>query len=314
MSERLPPLQALAFFESAARLGSFTSAAKELQTTQPAVSQRIGQLEADLGVMLFLRQHRGVSLSEDGVRLYTAVRDSLNTIRSVSSSLRARRTRKTITIATDFGFASYWLMPRLAALHDLLPDTDVRIVSSQGDVDLQHDSADIAIAFGDGRWPGYKQEKLFAEQVVSVCSSAFLAAHPELAFKEGLATVPLLHIQSCTPARWLSWDDWFDQKLAGRVRTGRELTFNSYSLVIESALAGQGVALGWLPLIDTLLQSGQLVVADHDPIITPRGYYLVEPHNHADTAALRTLHQWIVHQCQPSQFNVGQVEYAPGLS
>src|SRR5471032_2564792 len=103
--ERLPPLQSLAFFESAARHGNFTAAAQELHTTQPAVSHRISQLEDDLGVALFLRQHRGVKLTDEGTRLYEAVHESLKTIRTVTTSLRTRRTRQTLTVATDFGFA-----------------------------------------------------------------------------------------------------------------------------------------------------------------------------------------------------------------
>jgi LysR family glycine cleavage system transcriptional activator len=297
MAERLPPLQALAFFEAAARHGNFTAAARELHTTQPAVSLRISQLETDLGVTLFLRQHRGVSLSDAGHSLYEAVSSSLSTIRAVSSRLRAHRQRKTLTIATDFGFASYWLSPRLSALNQALPGVDVRIVSSQENADLLHGAADIAIEFGAGTWAGCTQEKLFSEQVVPVCSPAFLSAQPQLRQGTGLASATLLHVQNTNPARWLCWDDWFRERKVEQVPSGREMTFNNYSLVIESARAGQGVALGWHPLIDSLLQSGQLVAIDPQPMQTSRGYFLLQPHGQHGNDLAQGFRQWIVHEC-----------------
>lgn len=105
-------MQTLSAFESAARLASFTAAARELGSTQPAVSQRIVQLEEDLGAPLFERGHRGVTLTPEGALLYEAVRSGLDTIREATSDIRARRATGALTILTDAGFATYWLMPR----------------------------------------------------------------------------------------------------------------------------------------------------------------------------------------------------------
>ena len=142
---RLPPLQSLVFFEAAVRHLSFTAAALELGTSQPAVSQRIGLLEEDLGVPLFKRGHRGVSLTADGLQLFNAVRDSLGGIGEAAASIRARRARQVLTVATDFGFAAYWLMPRLAALRALVPNLDVRIVTTQDPFDIRGEPVDIAV-------------------------------------------------------------------------------------------------------------------------------------------------------------------------
>ena len=106
--DRLPPMQALSMFESAARLASFTAAARELGSTQPAVSQRVVQLEENLGAALFERGHRGVTLTEDGVRLFEAVRQSLDTIRVATNDIRARHAapaQRSLNLLTDFGFA-----------------------------------------------------------------------------------------------------------------------------------------------------------------------------------------------------------------
>jgi Transcriptional regulator len=160
-------MQALTMFESAARLASFTAAARELGSTQPAVSQRVVQLEEALGAPLFERGHRGVTLTEDGVRLFEAVRNALDTIRLATTEIRARRTPQTLTLSTDFGFATYWLMPRLSQFKALMPDVDVKIITSQSVFDPSHDQADIAIAFGDEMRTGPREGR----------SSYFRAGH-----------------------------------------------------------------------------------------------------------------------------------------
>ena len=162
------------------------------------------QLEAELGVPLFERSPRGVTLTADGECLYEAVRLSLDTLRGANP---ARARARALTIVTDFGFATYWLMPRLAGLKRVMPDVDVRVVTSQ-DYDAQRDG-DIAILFGDGHWPSCTA-RLFPESVTPVCSPAFRDAHPHVARAEHLPALPLLHVQPTRPERWLSWSGWFD--------------------------------------------------------------------------------------------------------
>jgi putative choline sulfate-utilization transcription factor len=295
--DRLPPMQALTMFESAARLASFTAAARELGSTQPAVSQRVVQLEEALGAPLFERGHRGVSLTEDGQHLYEAVRHALDTIRSATAEIRARRTPQTLTLSTDFGFATYWLMPRLSQFKALMPDVDVKIVTSQSVFDPSHDQADIAIAFGDENadWTARGAIKLFPERVTPVCSPAFLAAHPQLATPSDLLGVPLLHLEPTHPARWLSWADWFAAHDLDAPAAHRGITFNSFALVAHAAIMGQGVALGWAPLADELLATRQLVELFDTPVATQRGYLLVT--QRTSTPAISAFRQWLLGEC-----------------
>jgi putative choline sulfate-utilization transcription factor len=297
-TKRLPPLQSLVYFEAAVRHLSFTAAAQELGTSQPAVSQRIGLLEEDLGVPLFKREHRGVSLTADGAQLFSAVRDSLAGIGDAAAKIRARRSRQVLTVATDFGFAAYWLMPRLAALQALVPNLDVRIVTTQNPFDIRGEPVDIAIAFGTGQWPGCSAQRLFPEIVLPVCSPRFLAHHGLTGNAAELLHLPLLHLESTEPQRWLGWDSWF--ALQGLHSTGesRDLTLNNYPLVIQAATAGQGVALGWVPLVDELVRSGQLVPACQPPSRTGNGYFLVEPHATRTPKALQRFRPWIVGECE----------------
>jgi putative choline sulfate-utilization transcription factor len=295
--DRLPPMQALTMFESAARLASFTAAARELGSTQPAVSQRVVQLEEALGAPLFDRGHRGVTLTEDGQRLFEAVRHALDTIRLATAEIRARRTPHTLTLSTDFGFATYWLMPRLSQFKALMPDVDVKIVTSQSVFDPSHDQADIAIAFGDEHadWTARAAVKLFPERVTPVCSPAFLAAHASVSTPSDLASVPLLHLEPTQPARWLSWTDWFAAHHLEAPAAQRGITFNSFALVAHAAIMGQGVALGWAPLTDELLATGQLVELFDTPVVTQRGYLLVT--QRAATPAVNAFRQWLLGEC-----------------
>jgi putative choline sulfate-utilization transcription factor len=297
-TRRLPPLQSLLFFEAAVRHLSFTAAALELGTSQPAVSQRIGLLEEDLGVPLFKREHRGVSLTGDGVQLFNAVRESLGGIGEAAAKIRSRRARQVLTVATDFGFAAYWLMPRLAGLRELVPDLDVRIVTTQNEFDIRGEPVDIAIAFGAGQWPGCAAAPLFPEIVIPVCSPRFLAQHGLTGQAADLVRLPLLHLESAEPLRWLGWESWFALQRLATTDESHDLTLNNYPLVIQAAIAGQGVALGWMPLVDDLLRSGQLVVAVQQPVKTARGYFLVEPHTQRASEPLRRFRQWVLGECE----------------
>ncbi|PXW94345.1 putative choline sulfate-utilization transcription factor [Sphaerotilus hippei] len=294
---RLPPLQSLVFFEAAARHLSFTTAARELGSSQPAVSQRIGLLEEDLGLPLFRREHRGVSLTADGAFLFEAVHASLGGLGEAVNRLRARHDRQVLTVVTDFGFATYWLMPRLAALRASIPNIDVRIVTSQNEFDIRGEPVDVAIAFGSGSWPGCQAERLFPEVVVPVCSPAFLARHGLEGEPAALGGLPLLHLESAEPARWLTWSHWFALHGLTTAAERRDLTLNNYALVIQAAIAGQGVALAWLPLVDELIRSGQLVTAVTRPVRTERGYFLVQPHALRSSGLLAGFRQWMLDEC-----------------
>ncbi|MFT0533348.1 LysR substrate-binding domain-containing protein [Castellaniella hirudinis] len=274
--KRLPPLEALVFFESAARLQSFSAAARELGTTQPAVSHRIGQVERDLGVPLFTRRHRGVSITPPGAELLDAVRQCTRTLEAVTEKIRAHRTRAAFTVASDFCFATYWLMPRLPDLLRQVPGLEIRLLTSEEDFDVLSPLVDFAIAFGPGQWDGCQADLLFAETVLPVCSPAYRDRVGPWPDPAALGRATLLHLDSPGPARWLCWDDWF-QACRLAAPAGGGMVFDNSTLTLQAAVAGQGVALGWVPLVEDLLRRGDLVVALDRPVTTDNGYYLVEP-------------------------------------
>ncbi|MCM8735693.1 LysR substrate-binding domain-containing protein [Azospirillum sp. A1-3] len=299
--DRLPPLRTLLFFEAAGRLLSFSAAARELACTQSAVSHQIGWLEADLGTALFRRLHRGVALTPDGVRLYEATREALDGIGDAVTRIRDRQRPGVLNVATDFGFASGWLLPRLGALRQLLPELDVRIVTTQNAIDLRREAADIAITFGHGHWPGCEAELLFPERVLPVCSPAFRASRAPFAAgvaasPADLSSLPLLHLESVGPAAWLSWGDWFTLHGLPVPAGGHDLTFNNYPLVLQAALMGQGVALGWSPLIADLMRDGHLVALLDRPVQTERGYFLVVSSRRKPDERRDRFRRWVVEE------------------
>ena len=295
--DRLPPMQALLMFESAARLASFTAAARELGSTQPAVSQRVVQLEESLGAALFERGHRGVTLTEDGVRLFEAVRQGLDVIRAATADIRSRHAQRTLTLSTDFGFATYWLMPRLPQFKALMPDVDVKIITSQSMPSASGDHADVMIVFGDtdADWGTRSAVKLFPECVMPVCSPSLIAGGTKPRAPADLLVLPLLHLNPTFPERWLSWSAWFEAHGLAAPPTHGGFTFNSYALVAHAAVMGQGVALGWAPLTDELIATGQLVALCDTPIVTERGYVLVTPRE--PVSAVRAFSEWLLAEC-----------------
>ena len=188
--------------------------------------------------------------------------------------------------------------PRMGAMRELVPDLDVRIVTSQNEFDIRGEQVDLAIAFGAGLWPGCKVDLLFPEIVIPVCSPAFFAARIKTRRKPDLAQLPLLHLESDEPARWLTWDKWFGLQGKPSPAGGHDMRFNNYPLVMQAAIAGQGVALGWVPLIDDLLQGGQLVTAVARPTKTERGCFLVQPNSRKNLESIDRFQEWIKGECE----------------
>ncbi|MEI7233378.1 LysR substrate-binding domain-containing protein [Pectobacterium carotovorum] len=288
---QLPPLQVLVVFEAAARHGNFTAAGNELSLSQPAVSQRIQLLENLLNTPLFERRHRGVELTESGNGLYQIVRSCLN---DISEQLeRTRYQRSTLRIDTDMGFASYWLLPRLNDIQALIPGVEVQISTSPNDYNFRGNNAHLAIYFGSGNWPGTQAQRLFPEDVVPVCNQNLIdeiGANPS---PDKLLEYPLIKLPETYPQRWLTWEDWFRQYQVISQQHTASRTFNAYSLVIQAAIEGQGIALGWRPLIDSFLASKQLFRCGPE-MRTERGYYLISASGKPSSAQQEKVKAWLL--------------------
>ncbi len=270
-------LDALRVFESAARHLSFTAAASELGSSQPAISQQIKRLEQQLATRLFDRVYRGIVLTEAGELLLRYVQDGLESLDAGLLAVVARLQHEVLQVATDFAFAAYWLMPRLPRFHQRYPEVDVSLITSERDFSSIPSEVDVAIVFGGGRFKHAEAQLLFREEVFPVCSPQLLKGRALPLAPTALAELPLLQLRPEVPARWFDWKGLFRALDIAKAPGSGALRFDNYTLLIQAAIAGQGVAIGWRHLVDELLAQELLCRVCADEVRSEFGYYVVLP-------------------------------------
>lgn len=275
----------LSVFEAVGRLENLTLAARELGMTQPAVSYQIKRLEDHLGITLFARRARGVELLPEGEILYTAVCQGLNGIDQALQEIKRRQRNPGIRIATDYGFSAFWLMPRVAKFRSEHPNIDVRIMASSVLYPSIYKEADIAIMFGGSEDFPVHAIHFIGEAVTPVCSPAFLQKFGPFPHGKGLSAAPLLHLDTLQGARWYTWESWLEAINSEINDHNSGLVFNTYNLVLEAAIADQGVALGWAGLTEEALKRGQLVNACDVTLTSNKGYWLISNPDISDLAS-----------------------------
>src|SRR6266702_1796784 len=190
-----PSLTALRAFETAARTLSFTAAADELNQTQGAVSHQVSTLEARLGLKLFVREARGLKLTEAGQKYLPLVKDALDRLRTAEDLIRPIRP-SVLTITVSPNFASKWLVPRLGGFSVTHPNHDLRISASLQHVDFTREDIDLAVRHGNGDWPELHVTRLCAEELFPACSAALLQRGPQIRTPADLAGHVLIHDSS----------------------------------------------------------------------------------------------------------------------
>ena len=273
---RLPALDLLVGFESAARHLSFTKAGEELFLTQSAVSRQIKDLEEQLGVALFERRHRALSLTQAGQQFYASAAQVLSTMRTATERLRAEAgRRRPLSVTTTNSFAALWLVPRLAGFTRDHPGVDVRIMAETRVQDLERDGLDIAIRHGPPSLAGPNAIRLMGERVFPVCSPKLLKKIP-LEKPGDLARHVLLQYDDPDGRHpWLHWKTWLEVERIADLRPAGTLSFSGYEQIIPAAVAGHGVALGRSPLVKGLVASGDLVAPFKSSADLARAYFAI---------------------------------------
>lgn len=290
-----PNLSVFYAFEAAARLGGFARAAAELGVTQSAVSQSVRALEDALGVALFDRVGRRVRLTEAGCRLQSEASLALSRLEAAALSLGPSTS---VVFSGSTAFVAWWLAPRLGRLNAAHPDLDLRLATTDRDVDLGEAGAALGVRFGDGAFAGYESRLLAEEVVFPICAPGLFSGPGQGARdKEAWTRLPLIHLEEPhRPA--FDWRDW--ERAQNTPHRAGGLRINDYALVLQAALEGQGVAIGWAHLVDPLIAQGRLAPASAHQVRTGLGFHLVhrpEPLSPA-VAALR---DWMISAAaQPS--------------
>jgi DNA-binding transcriptional LysR family regulator len=279
MSDRLPPLRLLQVFAAVQRAGGPRAAAAELNVSQPAVSQALRQLEDFLGAKLFDRRTRPARLTEAGRLLHTATAEGLGRIAAAVGEIARleRETARSLRVACTIGFATYWLMPRLAAFNAEHPEVAVHVSTIQAGAPALDPGVDIAARFGDGRWDDGAVTRLFAEEIRPLANPAL--ARRLAGEAAPLAAAPLIHVEADDP-RWTAWPAYLratGQSRAPVVVGGQvqDLRFTNYVQATQAALAGQGIMLGWRSITGDLVAEGRLAPVGAPPLTPDSAYYLV---------------------------------------
>ena len=286
----LPPLDLLRSFVAVGRRMSITLAAQDLCLTQSALSRQVQALEAALGYPLLVRGYRSIEFTGEGRRLFRSADAMLEQLGEVLDALRPGGTRQTVTISASIGVTALWLLPRLNAFQQAAPGVDVRVAASNRFADLEREQIDMAIRYCTVQDAPPGALHLFDEALVAV-------AHPSLgvqAIESQLREQTLLEFDDASRP-WLQWPAWLRAAGAGRSKPRSVLRFNQYDQVVQAALAGQGVALGRLPLVRDLLAQGRLALASAQPAVSCEYAYWLHTRA-APGADAQLVRDWIIAQ------------------
>lgn len=290
----LPPLPNLVAFEAAMRHGSFTRAAAELHLTQSAISRQVAQLERFLGRKLFIREPRALRLTVSGQRYAEVVQRLLVGCAEATEDVMKVRSHTALTVACSCGVAVLWLTPRLASFREAHPEIQLRLTVNDSLASLSPAEFDIGMYYlREGPPPGLAARRLYGEEVFPVCAPGYLNGRtlaPSVLVNETLLTI------DDGQRQWMSWQTWLAQQGLPDAIPRNVLTSNQYPILLQLAMEGQGIALGWRHMIDACLREGLLVRASDASASLGGGYYAVWPRDRMEPAAARAFRSWLVRQ------------------
>jgi LysR family transcriptional regulator, glycine cleavage system transcriptional activator len=311
---RLPSLDLLKGFDAAARHLSFTRAAQDLFVTQSALSRQIQALEEQLGVPLFERRHRELRLTNAGQILQGTAKNVLDELAQAVGKIRREQTSLPLTVSTNQPFAALWLIPRLSRFRASHPAIDVFISADNRIVDLDRERIDLAVRYCSEAMAPPGSPRLFGEHLFPVCSPAVAADRSRpIRRPEDLARHVLLHLDD-EGGRfpWLNWPAWLAAVGVRDLTPVGSLRFLHFDQVMQAALDGQGVALGRVPLIDSLLKQGRLVAPLRGKYAAPRAYFVVRGAQAAVRPEAQDFIDWMIEEAKADgTATAGSTKYSP---
>lgn len=282
----IPSLTSLRAFEAAARCGSFSKAARELNVTHAAVAQHVRGLEDFFATELMFRRGRGMELTDAGTRLAQALGDGFNTIAGAVAELRDTMRTRALRMSCTPSFAENWLMPRIGGFWADHPEVELELVPTERLVDLRRDGFDVGIRYGRGSWPGLHAIPLAASGNVAVGT-------PELLGRPGI-----LSRKDLMAHRWVIDRSHREAQVWARERKMdlermKVTWFDTNTLTLSAVRAGLGLSLQPAALVQQDLETGRLLAVSRQEI-DDLGYYLVTVAGREQGPQLRRLIRWLV--------------------
>lgn len=290
MSRRIPSLKALSCFEQTARFGSASRAAEELYLTQSAVSRQIQGLEDWLGCKLFARQKQRLVLTSEGESYLQAIRPALDQLETATLTfLSGGAEGGVLTIAAPPTFGSRCLIPLLPDFRGRHPDIVINFISRIGIPDFDREQIDIAVLFGDGNWPGLDAHLLHGEEMVPICSPKLIENLDYSPKPNNLRDYSLLHIAT----RPRGWSDWLAASDLTDIDGENGPKFEHFTMAMQAAIAGLGVALLPTFAIEDELANGRIVAPFGPPRASPFHYYATSPVGRSRNPKIRAFMTWL---------------------
>lgn len=285
----IPSLKALLCFDYCARHGSVSKAAQDLNLTQSAVSRQIKTLEDYVATPLFYRQKQRLLITPQGQDYLEAIRPHLSGLEEATLKLRTAQVEiGALTIAAPPTFTTRILIPMMGAFQQAHPDIPLNFIARIGPPDFKADGVDIAIAYGQGAWPDLYSLPLTAENVIPVCHPDLAAQLPDHPSARDLLGQALLHIHS----RPTAWRDWFHHHDTTHPNPQQGPHFEHFTMALQAALAGLGIAL--LPdfAAQDEIQRGRLIALSPASIDTASLYWLTCPTVRSEVHKIKTVMTW----------------------
>lgn len=311
---RLRNLNAYLYFDVVARRGSITRAAEELSVSPSAVSQQIKLLEQQMGIKLFRREGRSISLTLEGEQMYQASATAIRMLQDAERHLGKRRETLRLNLRVMPSFGVRWLGPRLTDFVQKHPNWDLRVDAAPDPTDFDREIMDFDIRYGTTGWAGYHSVPVMSDQVLPLCSPALRDALHER--HDGDPQKMLDGAKLIDSARALcSWDLWLHQQGMNVGSNQKSILLDRSSLSLQMAVDGAGVVLESLALASGEVARGDLVpVTPQLPVLEFPAYWLVCPHRHLSRRAVRIFVDWMEEQTKGHARTVAGLLESHGLT
>ena len=294
--------KSLLAFHLSAKEKSFTKAALKLNIGQPAISHAVRQLESMLDTSLFKRLHNGVELTADGQVLARHLDKGFGEIQTGLETV-LQKSQQQITLFVSTALASHWLMSRIARFKHSHPDIQLRCITQDTDNEVQSGNFDLCIPLGQVSWEGFQRAKFHDEVITLVCSPEYLERSPDLNDLDDLTNHALIHLEERYTSR-LDWRKLFDNFSLDYRNSNADETFNDYAIVLQAAMEGQGIALGWKPMVNSLIASGRLVTPLEVEIKTENPFYILTPKDKVNDQSTQLLRDWLLDEMKQSEMDI----------